>query len=218
MAHLVGKVDSALSIFVSELRNVEAQGDSHRFRRNLSRVGAILAYEMSRELSYAPQLIKTPLGELDMALPDQSEIVVAAILRAGVPLQLGALEVFDRAESAFISCYRQYDEDGNFEIELDHLTSPPLEGKTLLLCDAMMATGASVVLAYQELCRRVGTPRHTHILSAIASREGVDYAERMLGSSDVTIWMAACDDALTAKAYIVPGLGDAGDLAFGEKG
>lgn len=217
MAHLLGGTDSVLNNVVSELRDEVIQRDSMRFRWNLERVGAIAAYEVSRVLPYQEHDVATPLGVSKMRTCDQSEIVVASILRAGLPMHDGILKVFDRAGSAFVSCFRKYRSDGKFRIELEHISGPSLEGKTLILCDTMVATGASVVLAYEELCKRKGQPAHTHVVCAIAAREGLDYMQRNFISDEVTIWMAALDDALTAKAYIVPGLGDAGDLAYGEK-
>lgn len=217
MAHLLGSTDSVLNNIVSELRDEEIQRDSMRFRRNLQRLGSLAAYEISRVLPYEERTVQTPLGVAQMRTCDESSLVVASILRAGLPLHEGVLNVFDGAGSAFISCFRKYRHDNTFRIELEHISGPSLEGKTLILCDAMVATGSSVVLAYEELCKRKGRPLHTHVLCAIAAREGLDYMQRNFLADEVTIWMAALDDALTAKAYIVPGLGDAGDLAYGGK-
>ena len=217
MMHLLGGTDSVLSNVVSELRDERIQQDSMRFRRNLQRLGEFEAFEISKALPYRECIVTTPLGESRMRTCDESAVVVASILRAGLPIHEGVLNVFDRAGSAFVSCFRKYRSDNSFRIELEHISGPTLEGKTLILCDAMVATGASVVLAYDELCKRKGRPLHTHIACAIAAREGLNYMARHFRDEEVTIWMAALDDALTAKAYIVPGLGDAGDLAYGEK-
>lgn len=217
MAHLLGGTDSVLGNVVSELRDENIQRDSMRFRRNLQRVGEFSAYEISKTLPYREREVRTPLGVAKMRTCDTSALVVASILRAGMPLHEGVLNVFDGAGSAFVSCFRKYRSDNSFRIELEHVSCPPLSGKTLILCDAMVATGASVVLAYEELCKRKGRPVHTHVVCAIAAREGLDYMQRNFLADEVTIWMSALDDALTAKAYIVPGLGDAGDLAYGEK-
>ena len=143
-------------------------------------------------------------------------LVLATILRAGLPLHQGFLNYFDKAENAFISAYRKYNKDGSFRIQFEHISGPSIEGKTLVLIDPMLATGASMVLAYKAMLER-GTPAHTHIVSLIASREGVDYTRRQLGSEGITLWLGAIDDELTSKSYIVPGLGDAGDLAYGHK-
>lgn len=217
MIHNLGEAQSILTQYMAELRDVEIQGDPMRFRTNLRRVGAVLGYEISKTLTHHSRMVETPLGSLEMATCDQTEIVIGTILRAGLPLHAGLLSVFDRAGNAFLSAYRKYDNDNSFHIELEHLSCPSLTGKTLILSDAMLATGSSMVMAYEALCRAKGEPSCTHIAVAIACREGLDYVQRRLGASRVTLWAAGIDDEMTAKAYIVPGLGDAGDLAFGEK-
>lgn len=206
---------SILNQYVSELRNVKVQNDRWRFRKNLERIGAVMAYEISKQLDYEINDIETPLG---VAKCNQlkSNVVVASIMRAGIPMHNGLLSVFDHAENAFISAYRKHEKDGSFKIKLEYVSKPDLTDKILLLCDPMLATGASMGLTYKTLIED-SKPKHTHILSAIASSEGVNYLERNFSKSEMTIWSAAIDDELTAQAYIVPGLGDAGDLAFGKK-
>lgn len=215
MVHILGENNSVLNHFIAELRDVNVQNDFMRFRRNLERCGEVMAYEISKNLNYAEKQVQTPLGVAEVKMCSDS-IVLATILRAGLPLHQGFLNYFDSAENAFISAYRKYNKDGTFRIQFEHISSPSIEGKTLILIDPMLATGASMVLAYKALLDR-GTPLRTHIASIIASREGVDYLKRNLSSADTTIWLGAVDDELTVKSYIVPGLGDAGDLAYGKK-
>lgn len=206
---------SILNQYVSELRNVEVQNDRWRFRKNLERIGAVMAYEISKQLDYEVNNIETPLG-IAKCNQLKSNVVVASIMRAGIPMHNGLLSVFDHAENAFISAYRKHEKDGSFKIKLEYVSKPDLTDKILLLCDPMLATGASMGLTYKTLIEE-SKPKHTHVLSAIASSEGVNYLERNFSKSEMTIWSAAIDDELTAQAYIVPGLGDAGDLAFGKK-
>ncbi len=210
----LNQLNSLLNIFIAEIRDIKIQQDPMRFRRNLERMGEIFAYEISKTLQYIPKVVTTPLGEASThVLANQP--VVASILRAGLPLHIGVLNYFDRAENAFISAYRKHHKDGTFDIELGYMASPNLENKTVILCDPMLATGSSMVLTYKALLK-LGTPKHLHIVSVIASVEGLEYAKRHL-PSETTIWIGALDDELTAQSYIVPGLGDAGDLAFGSK-
>ena len=215
MVHIFAENDSVFNRFVAEMRDVRVQGDSMRFRRNLERCGEVMAYEISKTLSYQSEAVQTPLGMADVRLHSDT-LVLATILRAGLPLHQGFLNFFDHAENAFISAFRKYNPDGTFRIQFDHISGPCIEGKTLILIDPMLATGASMVLAYKAMLER-GTPAHTHIASVIASREGLEYTRRNLDSERVTLWMGAVDDELTVKSYIVPGLGDAGDLAYGKK-
>lgn len=215
MERILGNQNSLLNRFIAELRNVEVQNDAMRFRKNLERCGEIFAYELSKELNYQPEKIQTPLGIADMQLPSDT-LVLATILRAGLPLHQGMLNYFDDAQNAFISAYRKYDKDGTFRIQFEYISCPDIEGKTLILIDPMLATGASMLLAYKALLEK-GKPAHTHIVSVIASKDGVDYMKRNLSKTDVTMWLGAVDDELTVKSYIVPGLGDAGDLAYGTK-
>lgn len=215
MINLSERENSILNQFISELRNEKVQADSMRFRRNLERIGEIFAYEISKTLSYEEQQIKTPLGESNMQLP-ANKLIIASIMRAGLPLHQGFLNYFDNAENAFISAFRKYHKDGSFDIQFGYLASPKVDDKVLILSDPMLASGASMVLAYKSLLEK-GTPKHTHIVSIIASKEGVEYLRKNTDSKKITLWLGAVDDELTAKAYIVPGLGDAGDLAYGAK-
>lgn len=215
MVHILAQEKSLLNRFVSELRDIDIQKDSLRFRRNMERIGEILAYEISKYLDYKEKKITTPLGISKMNLPT-SKIVNATILRAGLPFHSGILNYFDASENAFISAHRKYHKDGSFTIQFEHLSSPDIEGKTLILSDPMIASGASMVIAYKALLER-GTPEHTHIVSIIASNQGINYVKKHINMKNVTIWTGDVDDELTSKSYIVPGIGDAGDLAFGNK-
>ena len=187
-----------------------------RFRRNMERVGEIMGYEISKTLNYKKCVVETPLGEADMELIDD-KIVIATVLRAGLPLHQGVLNYFDGAQSAFVAAYRKNSKDGSFKIKIEYVTGCDLEGKVLILVDPMLATGQSLSLTYQALLEKCGTPLHTHIASVVASEQGLEYAMSHLPSKSVTLWVGAVDAELTSKAYIVPGIGDAGDLAFGEK-
>ncbi len=215
MIKVIGENNSIMNQFIAELRDINVQNDFMRFRKNLERIGEIFSYELSKELHYENRQIQTPLGIADVNLPNE-QIVLATILRAGLPLHQGMLNFFDKAENAFISAYRKYSKDGSFRIQFEHLSCPLIEGKVLVIIDPMLATGASMLLAYKAILEK-GTPKHTHIVSVIASKEGVDYMKRNLPQKNVTIWLGAVDDELTVKSYIVPGLGDAGDLAYGSK-
>ncbi len=214
IVNILGNKDSIVNQFIAEIRDIDIQKDSMRFRKNVERVGEIMAYEISKTLEYEQQDITTSLGIAKVSkLKEQP--VVGSILRAGLPLHNGVLNFFDNAENAFISAFRKHHKDGSLDIQIDYLSSPELNNKTLILCDPMLATGTSMVLTYKKMMNR-GTPRHTHIIAIIASSEGLTYAKKHL-PENVTLWLAALDDELTAQAYIVPGLGDAGDLAFGNK-
>ncbi len=201
--------------FMSELRDREIQRDPMRFRENLRRIGQIFAYEISKEMEYQLQTVQTPLGEKAMNLPVEDP-VVASILRAGLPLHEGVLAFFDRAGNAFISAYRKHDETGAFQIKMDYVSCPDLEGRTLILCDPMLATGSSMAICYRSLLD-YGRPKHVHLVSVIAAAEGVEYLQKQIPSDNCTLWIGSVDEELTAQSYIVPGLGDAGDLAFGCK-
>lgn len=215
MIHNLGNQNSILNQYIAELRDEVVQQDSLRFRFNLERISAILAYEISKNLKFTPQEITTPLGTADVPmLTDQ--VVIASILRAGLPMHTGMLKVFDKAENAFISAYRKYAKDESFQIKIEYASCPPLTDKTLIICDPMLATGASMVMAIKEISQN-GKPQHIHIASVLASSEGVEYLKKQLKHGSFTFWVGAIDDELTAQAYIVPGLGDAGDLAFGIK-
>ena len=215
MVRILGEGNSLLNQYIYELREKSVQLDSLRFRRNLERIAEIFAYEISKELKYKPVSVETPLGVTEMNLMQQQP-VIASVLRAGLPMHQGFLNYFDKAENAFISAYRKYGQDGTFKIQFEHLSCPSIGGKTLILTDPMLATGASMILAYKALVDK-GVPTHTHIVSIIASREGVEFVKRNIASTAYTLWLGAVDDELTNKSYIVPGLGDAGDLAYGSK-
>lgn len=213
MLTILSQKNSVASRFLAELRDVEIQKDRLRFRRNLERMGEILAYEISQTLDYEPIEVETSLGTASVWLP-QNRVVVASILRAGLPLHQGLLNFFDDADNAFISAYRMHHKDGTFEIQLDSVSCPDLTDCTLIIADPMLATGASLEIALKEM-KRFGKPAALHIAAVIASRQGVHHIRRVFPKAK--IWVGAVDEELTAKSYIVPGLGDAGDLAFGEK-
>ena len=214
MVHILNKDNSLLNIFLAELRDVEIQSDRQRFRRNLERIGEVAAMEISRKLEWENREVTTPLGIANIAVLKEQP-VLATILRAGLPLHQGMLNYFDRADNAFVSAYRRHHKDGTFDIKLEYVSSPSLHGRTLILCDPMLATGQSIVLTYKAILEK-GKPKHTHIVCAIASKQGIDYVKAHLPTG-VSIWVAAVDEELTVKSYIVPGLGDAGDLAYGIK-
>jgi len=204
---------SLLSNWVAELRDTELQRDRMRFRRNLERIGEVAAYEISRTLPSASREVTTPMG-ISTCQVLAVQPVLAMILRAGLPLHQGMLNYFDHADNAFISAYRKHHRDGSFEIELEYISCPSLEDRILIICDPMLATGASLVKTIQML-RAEGEPREVHVVSAIACTVGIDHLRRE--QPQARIWCGAIDEELTAKGYIVPGLGDAGDLAYGEK-
>lgn len=198
---------------MSELRSTDIQQDRMRFRRNLERIGEVAAYEISHQLDYEPKEFTTPLGIATCRVLKEQP-VLATILRAGLPLHQGLLNFFDKADNAFISAYRKHKHDGSFDISLEYLSCPPLDNRILILSDPMLATGASIVKSISYLLEH-GEPRHLHIVTAIACTVGIDYVQR--NAKNFTIWAGDIDDELTAKGYIVPGLGDAGDLAYGDK-
>ena len=211
----LGKQDTVFNHFIREIRDVEIQKDPLRFRRNLERIGEIFAYEISKKLDYQNQKITTPLGVSNENLIVEQP-VLATILRAGLPLHKGMLNYFDRSDNAFISAYRQHKKSGDFEVKIEYMSSPDLAEKTVILCDPMLASGASMVLALEALLTR-GKPKHIHIVAVIASIEGVQYVKENVPTQNCTLWLGSEDAEMTAQSYIVPGLGDAGDLAFGEK-
>ncbi len=215
MINILGKKSSLLKQYIAELRNVEVQTDSMRFRRNMERIGEIFAYEISKSLEWKNTEVTTPLGVAECQVLSRQP-VIATILRAGLPLHQGILNYFDRAENAFISAYRKHHKDNTFSIQVEYTSSPSVQDKYLILSDPMLATGSSLTLAYKELLKR-GNPVHTHIVSILASVQGVEYVKKKIPAGNYTLWLGEIDDELTAKAYIVPGLGDAGDLAFGSK-
>lgn len=214
--HILNRENTILNKFIAQIRDRAIQQDSMRFRRNLERIGEITAYEISRTMHYAPRVVETPLGEATVEMIDD-RVVLATILRAGLPFHQGFLNYFDDAQNAFVSAYRKSHKDGSFTVKVEYISCGDLENKTLLLVDPMLATGSSLVLAYEALCEKGGMPAHTHVASVIASEQGLDYAQRHLPHQSTTIWCAALDEELTSRSYIVPGIGDAGDLAYGEK-
>jgi uracil phosphoribosyltransferase len=210
----LSKNNSLLNHWVAELRDVNVQNDRMRFRRNIERIGEVAAYELSKTLQFKSVEVTTPLG----VAPTQfltEQPVLATILRAGLPLHQGMLNYFDKADNAFISAYRKHHPDGSFEISLEYLSCPNLNDRILILCDPMLATGASLVETIQAI-QKTYTPSQIHIVVTIASQKGIEHVEKELGA-DTPIWCAAIDPTLNDKSYIVPGLGDAGDLAFGTK-
>jgi len=206
---------SIFNRFLAEIRDTSIQTDPLRFRRNMERMGEIFAYEISKTLPYSRVEIKTPLGTAVEELP-YADIVVASLLRAGLPLHHGLLNFFDRAGNAFISAYRVHNDEGEIEIKVDYISSPALDGKIVILSDPMLASGSSMELAYHGLLQR-GKPAYVHIVSVVSSKAGLDYIVNAFKDEPVTIWMGAVDEELNSKSYIVPGIGDAGDLAFGTK-
>lgn len=214
--HILSQQNTVLNKFIAEIRDKSIQRDSMRFRRNMERIGEVTAYEISRTLNYSPRVVETPLGEATVQAIDD-RLVIATILRAGLPYHQGFLNYFDDAQNAFVSAYRKSTKDGKFTVKVEYISCGSLEGKTLLLVDPMLATGSSLVLAYNALCERGGEPLHTHVAAVIASEQGIDYVEKNMPRQTTTIWAAAVDEELTSRSYIVPGIGDAGDLAYGEK-
>lgn len=205
---------SVLNKFTSELRDISLQTDRMRFRRNIERIGEIMAYELSKTLKYKEVSVKTPLGTAKIELPDE-EIVICSILRAGLPLHTGLLNYFDTAENSYISAYRHYTSDTEFEIKVEYLASPSLEGKTLILADPMLASGQSFVNVFQALAS-MGKPKNIHLVSVIGAQPGIEFIEKHF-PKDSKLWIATIDEKLNEHGYIVPGLGDAGDLCFGMK-
>lgn len=211
----LGATNSILNQFVAELRDVTIQTDSLRFRRNIERIGEILSYEISKHIAYQKKTIQTPLGNADMMVPN-SRVVISTILRAGLPFHQGFLNYFDHAENAFVSAYRKYKDRLNFDIHIEYIASPRLKDKILIITDPMLATGSSMELAFQALLTK-GEPEHIHVASIIASKQATSYIKECMPADKTTVWVAAIDDELDEHSYIVPGLGDAGDLAFGIK-
>lgn len=207
--------NSILNQYVAEIRNVEVQNDRLRFRRNIQRIGEIMAYEISKSFSYSVKDIKTPLGIAPVSTPD-NQLVISTILRAGLPFHQGFLSYFDDAENAFVSAYRKYKDTLKFDIHIEYIASPRIDGKTLIITDPMLATGGSMELSYQAMLTK-GHPAEIHVVSVIASQKAVDYIASVFPEDKTTIWCAAIDPELNDHSYIVPGLGDAGDLAYGEK-
>jgi len=213
--HNLGSKNSVFNEFIAEIRDASIQQDPLRFRNNFERIGQLFAYEISKVLEYESREVIASLGTTEIMLLKRQP-VLATILRAGLPLHNGLMSYFDRAPSGFVSAYRKVYKDGNFNIHVEYCSSPNLNDEVLILSDAMLATGSSMLLCYKDLLTN-GKPAHTHIVSIIASVEGVEFLKKNMASSEVTLWIGALDDELTAQSYIVPGLGDAGDLAFGTK-
>ena len=211
----LGKQNSIFNHFIREIRDVNIQKDAMRFRRNIERIGEIFAYEISKKMTYENNDITTPLGISSESLMIEKP-VLATILRAGLPLHQGLLNYFDSSNNCFISAFRKHKRGGDFEIKIEYMSSPDLEGKTVILCDPMLASGSSMVLAMEALLSK-GKPKHIHVVVTIASSEGIQYFKENLPFRNCTLWLGAEDKEMTAQSYIVPGLGDAGDLAFGEK-
>ena len=213
MNHNLSTKKSIINKFVSELRDVNIQNDRMRFRRNLERIAMLMAYEISKSLNYKKEHVETPLGVADIALP-ADRVVLMSILRAGLPMHNGFLDIFDGADNGFISAYRSHHKDGSFDISLQYVTCPNLTDAVLILIDPMLATGSSIEKSVEHI-REFGQWKSLHVATAIASVQGLEHINRLY--PDAHVWMGGLDDELTAKSYIVPGLGDAGDLAFGKK-
>ena len=213
--HKLNTNNSILNTFISEIRSEIIQKDSMRFRRNIERIGEILGYELSKELNYSNETVTTPLGKKDIQIIN-NDIVLCSILRAGLPLHQGLQNYFDKAENAYISAYRHHpNNDKEFEIVVEYFASPSLENKTLILADPMLATGNSLV-AVLEALKKHGTPKEIHLVCVIGATKGINFIKNHF-PKNTHLWIAAVDDTLNDKGYIIPGLGDAGDLAFGEK-
>ena len=206
---------SVISQYMMELRNVDIQHDMLRFRRNLERIGEIMAYEISKTFNYRQVEITTPLDTATCNVI-ADKVVLGTIFRAGVPFHLGFLNTLDQAENAFVSAYRKYKEKENFDVFIEYIASPRLDGKTLILADPMLATGASMGLSYRALLTK-GEPEKIHIASVIASQVAIDYIRERFPDDKTTVWVGAIDPEINSHSYIVPGLGDAGDLAYGIK-
>lgn len=215
MLKILAEEKSIFHQFLAELRDVGLQKDSMRFRRNVERIGELFAYKISKELAYSEKVVQTPLGAITQSFPEKP--VLANVLRAGFPLHQGLLNYFDGAENAFISAYREHPEgEDSFEVKVEYLASPDITNKTVVLADPMLATGTSMLLAHQALLTK-GEPKHIHFVSVIASQQAVNNLMENLKNSSFTLWVGAIDQELNEQSYIVPGLGDAGDLSFGDK-
>lgn len=215
MVNILNKSNSIFSHYLSEIRDQSIQSDSMRLRKNMERMGEIIAYEISKTLHYTSKQIETPLGIAEENLLNESPVLVS-LLRAGLPIHQGMLNIFDKSTNGFITSYRVHDSEDSFQIKIEYVSCPSIDKKVLILSDALIATGSSIELAYKALLQK-GTPLHAHIVALIASKEGIAFLRKKLSSQKTTIWVGAVDDELTVKSYVVPGMGDAGDLAFGEK-
>ncbi|PLX10494.1 MAG: uracil phosphoribosyltransferase [Marinilabiliales bacterium] len=215
MVKELGTKNSIFNKFLAEIRDTEIQKDSMRFRRNIERMGEIFAYEISKTMKTELRDVTTPLGTAKMELITDKPIL-ATILRAGLPLHQGLLNYFDDADNAFVSAYRKYDNSEDFHINLDYLSSPSIKDRVLIISDPMLATGGSMLASLKGLIDK-GSPKRIHIVCLLAAEEGIETIKRHFSLRNLTIWAGKIDDELTAKSYIVPGLGDAGDLAYGSK-
>ena len=213
--NILGGKGTLLDQFVAEIRDTQIQQDRMRFRTNLMRVGEIMAYEISKNLEFIDEEVTTSLGIATVPTLKQQP-VISTILRAGLPFHQGFVNYFDHADNAFIAGYRKYNKNGTFEIKIDYITAPSIEDRIVIINDPMLASGGSIELAYKGLLN-FGKPKHVHVATVIASKDGLDYVDKILPNNMITVWTIAVDDELTVKSYIVPGLGDAGDLAFGPK-
>ena len=214
--HNLEKADSVFNQYMAELRDAVIQQDRMRFRRNLERIGQIMAYEISKAFEYDDEEVVTPLG-IKQIRTMHEQPVIATILRAGLPFHNGMLSMFDQADSAFIAAYRKYDKnEEDSEIRVEYYSSPDIEDRILILCDPLLATGESIVKTLNGLMEDM-MPKEIHIAVAVASQDGLDYVERTMSRLPVTMWVGSVDEELTARAYVVPGIGDVGDLAYGEK-
>lgn len=213
--NIIGYQNTIADQYLGEIRDTAIQKDPLRFRENLQRLGEVFAFEISKTLDYEVREVTTPLGIARAHLLAQQP-VLATILRAGLPMHQGMLRIFDQAENAFISAYRKYSGDHTFDIEFEYMSSPSLDGKVVILSDPMLASGMSMEISYHALFRK-GKPSHVHLVSIISSRQGVDYLINRIRDDAVTLWLGAVDEGMNPKSYIVPGLGDAGDLAYGAK-
>ena len=214
IVHNLDNTNSVLNHFISEIRDLTVQKDAMRFRRNIERIGEILSYELSQELRFKDHMVQTPLGEKKVPLVSD-QLVLCSVLRAGLPLHQGILNYFDQIENAFISAYRKHSTPEEFDIKVEYLASPSLDDKILVLADPMLATGRSLAAVY-EVLKKTGNIRQVHIVSVIGAKEGIDFISKHF-PEDTHLWIATVDQDLNSKGYIVPGLGDAGDLAFGSK-
>lgn len=212
---VLGSKHSIIDQYLAELRDISIQKDPLRFRENLQRLGELFGYEISKTLPYEVRDVVTPLGVAKVPMLVRQP-VLATILRAGLPMHQGLLRIFDQAENTFISAYRKYTDDGGFDIEFEYMASPSLQDKVVILSDPMLASGMSMEISYHALLTK-GKPLHIHLVSVISSQQGVDYVIDKIKDPDVTLWIGEIDPGMTPKSYIVPGLGDAGDLAYGAK-
>ena len=210
----LGEGNSVINNFISELRNIEIQNDRFRFRKNLERLGEIFAYEISKTLEYKSETVVTPLGSLEMNVLKEQP-VLATILRAGLPMHQGFLNIFDKADNSFIAAHRKYDKNENYDINIEYYSTADFNDKVLVVIDPMLSTGESLVRCLNDLISDDMMPKEIHVANVLASRDGIEYLNRSLNHLNITVWVGAIDEELTAKAYIVPGLGDAGDLAYG---